>query len=254
MKYKNKEWLKEQYIVLRRHTKDIGQDCGVAAPVIIYWTMKFNLHRRRYGSYSVNDEFFTNINNEKKAYWLGFIAADGCVHNSPGKRLLTICLAIKDINHLERFRQDIQCEKPIYIRKDGNPQLDICSDKLVADLVRHGIHPRKSKTLKAPVLREDLVHHWIRGYFDGDGSVSLGRNNKGVLDHVRGEFFGTKDVIEFIVKYLPTKSSACERIKKGGWDCGFGGTHVIDRVRKFMYKGAHVFLNRKYEIFQKGGA
>lgn len=118
---------------------------------------------------------------------------------------------------------------------------------MVPDLIRHGIHPRKSKTLKAPQLSEELVHHWIRGYFDGDGSVSM---NKG---YVRGEFFGTKNVIEFIVKHLPAKSSACERIKKGGWDCGFGGTHVIDRVKDFFYEGASVFLKRKHSVFQKGG-
>ncbi|MHA2279384.1 MAG: LAGLIDADG family homing endonuclease [Promethearchaeota archaeon] len=245
--YKDENWLRKEYVDKRRHVNDIGEQCGAAGRTVATWVKKFGLKRRRFGSYNVDDSFFECIDTEKKAYWLGFVAADGCVMNRPGKRILTVCLASKDRNHLEQFRRDIQCEKEVHVRKDGNVQFDVCSDKLVADLIRYGVHPRKSKTLKAPELREDLVRHWIRGYFDGDGCVSI--DKKG---NTRGEFFGTRDVIEFVVEHLPSKSSACERAYKGGWDCGFGGNGVAKKVADFLYEGASVFLDRKHAVFQKG--
>lgn len=241
--YKNEEWLRKQYVDKRRHVNEIGEQCGVAGRTVAYWTQKFGLTRRKYGSYNVDDSFFERIDSEKKAYWLGFIAADGCVINRPGKRILTICLAVKDESHLEKFRSDIQCEKEIYTRKDGAVQLDICSDKMVPDLIKHGIHPRKSKTLKAPKLSEDMVHHWIRGYFDGDGSISMCRDG-----NKRGSVFGTEEVMGFLMEYWPNKQKI--RFRNGGFEFSFGGNHAVSKVANFLYKGASVFLQRKHQVFR----
>lgn len=239
--YKNEEWLKEQYVEKRRHINDIGEQCGAAGRTVAYWTQKFDLTRRRYGSYNVDDSFFECINTEEKAYWLGFIAADGCVMNSPGKRLLTICLAVKDRDHLENFRLCIKSDRKIHTRKDGNVQFDVCSDKMVPDLIKHGIHPRKSKTLKAPNLSNDLVHHWIRGYFDGDGCVRMNRSSLYV------EIVGTEDVMNFIRE--KTKLFVSVKERNGLYYLRLHGNGKGARLSAYLYKSAISFLHRKCAIF-----
>ena len=99
-------------------------------------------------------------------------------------------------------RKILEYEGPIYDgkrQKDGKiylySSLQICSCRMVQDLVRHGIVPNKSNILKRPNIDKEYYSHWIRGLFDGDGSVSLCKDG-----NTRGEFFGTKDVMEFVVE------------------------------------------------------
>lgn len=48
---------------------------------------------------------------------------------------------------------------------------------MFGDLSKHGCVPNKSLILKFPTtLPNELVNDFIRGYFDGDGSVYI--NNK----------------------------------------------------------------------------
>ncbi len=242
-KYHDYDWLFRQYVTKGRLVEEIAEDGGCRVRAIRDWIKKFGLVRRRPGSYSVNEDFFRKIDEEKKAYWLGFIAADGCVQNEPKKRLLTITLSKKDADHLERFRQDIQCEKKCYNRKDGNVQLDIVSKKMVGDLIRCGIVPRKSKILKPPQIKKSLTHHWIRGYFDGDGSISLCYDG-----NKRGSVFGTEEVMGFLMEYWPNKQKI--RCRNGGFEFSFGGNHAVSKVADFLYKGASVFLQRKHQVFR----
>ena len=70
--------------------------------------------RRSKSRYSLNERYFDDIDTENKAYWLGFIAADGCVVTKKGRRHLYIELSNKDRCHIEEFRKDIEFNGPIY--------------------------------------------------------------------------------------------------------------------------------------------
>jgi len=184
-RYKNEEWLKEQYCQLRRRSQNIAADCRCGHSEINAWVLKHGLKRRRYGSYAVNDDYFEQIDNQEKAYWLGFLAADGCVDARKGKGLLSLTLAEKDKGHIELFRRCVNTAKPIYTYTKKYPNargtfnisctLNITSRKMVEDLIRHGVVERKTKILKPPQIWEKLIPHWVRGYFDGDGSVRWNR-------------------------------------------------------------------------------
>jgi len=247
--HKNKEWLETEFIGNGRSADDIAKECGVTNVTIRFWARKFGLKRRRYGSKSLDDRYFEKIDTEQKAYWLGFIAADGSVQNKPGKRLLSICLSEKDVEHLLMFRTHIKSDHSIYhahrITSFGpcrSAQLDLSSAKMVSDLSKCGIVPRKSLILSPPQIRKSLVRHWIRGYFDGDGSVSA-----------NGSFciVGTDAVVKFIRSNLPV--NLCLR--------KVGKCTRIDSVRKssfpklynHLYKGSSIHLGRKHEIFRKLG-
>lgn len=242
--YRAKSWLQQKYCQENQQVERIAAECNVSRSVITSWVVKHNLKRRHWGSYDLDVAYFDEINTQDKAYWLGFIAADGCVINRPAKRLLTITLAKKDESHLVKLSECVGSNKPIHQRKDGAVQLDLCSDHMVRSLIKHGIVERKSKVLKAPRLSEDLVRHWIRGYFDGDGSISR------CLDgHTRGQFFGTSDVITFVASNIPA-NCGCNKVA-AGYACGFGGRNVVDKMRFYLYNEANLFLARKRQVFDR---
>lgn len=147
----------------------------------------------------VDSFFFHHIDSEEKAYWLGFMYADGYVTGS----VMGVKLHIKDIDHLQKFREDIQSQHTIgtYVMKsgfanaNGTPycSLTIKDKQLVQDLNDCGVTYNKSKTLVFPtedVVPSHLIHHFIRGYFDGDGSVYASSATPSI------SFEGTKEFLE----------------------------------------------------------
>lgn len=75
-----------------------------------------------------NEKFFYQIKSEQSAYWLGFIATDGCISSS--RNTLQIKFGLKDTEHLEKFRSDIESENQVK-RYEKYPQFRI--DNRVVD-------------------------------------------------------------------------------------------------------------------------
>lgn len=59
-----------------------------------------NIERKKKPQYTKNDDFFENIDSEEKAYFLGFICADGSIINKKNK--LSFCL-----NTIEEYNNQI---------------------------------------------------------------------------------------------------------------------------------------------------
>ena len=125
--------------------------------------------------YKYNKKFFNNIDTEEKAYWAGFIAADGNVRKDFLK--MRIELNIQDHAHLEKFRKNIEGNNPIKesIRpKNHSCYIDINCKELCIALNDLGITPKKSLTLKFnyDLLPNIYLKDFLRGLWDGDGSFS----------------------------------------------------------------------------------
>lgn len=109
----NKKQLADAY-------KKLGT-CAAIAEHFNYSVRGIHSAMRRYGikmnsqrKYSVDETFFTKT-NEKSFYWAGFIAADGCISRyENGNMCVTLTLALKDINILEKFKHQIKYTGPIY--------------------------------------------------------------------------------------------------------------------------------------------
>jgi hypothetical protein len=144
--------------------------------------------------YNINETFFDEIDSEEKAYFLGLLYADG--YNHPASSHTSIALKESDRSILEKLRDLIYNEPwPLKykIRRKGaegdltnrQNQYQLCfSSKYLANkLVEFGCYPDKSLTLQFPnFLSKNLMPHFIRGYFDGDGSISLYKeNNRGSI-------------------------------------------------------------------------
>ncbi len=145
--------------------------------------------------YGLNHNYFDNIDSEHKAYILGFLYADGNV--SQNKYYITIDLSYDDVNMLDYISNQIYNEQPPYfIREINNKKyckLQISSKHMANKLVELGCVPNKTDVLKFPnekIISQDLQRHFIRGYFDGDGSITFRNNNPMIY------IIGNKDVLE----------------------------------------------------------
>lgn len=201
---------------------------------------------------------FTNIDTAEKAYILGFIGADGCVYRKGNSLVLEINIGTKDRGLLERLRDLLLptsniYEKPPKTKKhQGQCQLVISDTKCCSMLMEHGIVLRKSKVLRPPdKLPKSLQHHYIRGYFDGDGSIGIStdRRRNPPSKRLVCSLAGTKHVLRFIDDcfFGFYQHQASVREGKGCFDLKFGGTTAV-RFCQYMYTDAAFYMNRKYSI------
>lgn len=124
--------------------------------------------------YELDLDYFDKINDSNKAYWLGFISADGNVY----KNKFSIELSEKDEKHLEKLKNDLKTNRPLYHRCRNNKQyvsIEISNKHFVDNLKRHGIVPRKTWNLIFPDIPDIYYKDYIRGFIDGDGYYSFNK-------------------------------------------------------------------------------
>lgn len=164
----------------RKAAAEMGVDYSQARKILKGSGRTLVKSRRRY---SVNSEFFDDYTPES-CYWAGFIAADGSVFKAARRyKRVAIRLARKDRDHLERFRRVADVTYLVHdhdrVRDDGiiSYESGVCAtspewfDALCA---KFNLQERKTLVLRPPPrgVREDLLWHYVRGYFDGDGCAS----------------------------------------------------------------------------------
>lgn len=195
---------------------------------------------------NINSFIFDKIDSEEKAYWLGFIFADGYVSKESNFEL---SLSIKDVNHLINFKNFLNFEGKIYIDNViGRCRLLFQDFQLVNSLKSLGCVNKKSLVLSFPNINEIYYSHFIRGYFDGDGYVSDINNSISI------SIVGTQNFLETVhdiinvsklkIKHRQPKHSAEVHISE------FSGEDAR-RFGKFIYENSTICLNRKHERFLK---
>lgn len=199
--------------------------------------------------YDWDDSYFEVINTEHKAYWLGFLMADGYLTNG---KVVGVKLAIKDIDHLHKLKTCLKSSIPIHVYTSNSNSysganykycaLTITSKKMYEDLLDKGLTPNKSKTLRFPNLNEELIPHFIRGYFDGDGSVYNSKNG------VRFSLLGTESFLSVVKKIISPKSKSKLYKAKGISYISLGGNNAKAALN-ILYNGATIYLDRKYEKY-----
>ena len=151
-----------------KNIKKVAKSFGVSTRPIKRILDKNNIHltNRRY---DVNHNYFEDIDCEEKAYWLGFLYADGCVRKSKSGSQLVLKLSIKDEGHLYKFKENIESGHKInysesnVITKKGNLStskncsIRVNSNKMIEGLIRQGCVPRKTFTIQTPNINDDLI-------------------------------------------------------------------------------------------------
>ncbi len=131
--------------------------------------------------YNINENFFDIIDTQEKSYILGFLYADGTnIDTNDGQNSISFTQLEQDIDILEKINMAMDSTYPIhsYIQKSNDKikcKLSFYSQKISDCLTELGAPPRKSLILEFPnkemFKSEDLIRHFIRGYFDGDGCI-----------------------------------------------------------------------------------
>lgn len=199
----------------------------------------------------VNHDFFNVIDTEEKAYWLGFLYADG--YNDTKFYQIELSLKEEDFEMVNLFKSTLSSSYKIMKRKinlNGKTFYSyrhiIYSKKLSKRLEKLGCPKNKSLILKFPdknIVPNNLIHHFMRGYFDGDGCIS---GTKFMLN-------GTKQFLDLFIKVLRNNTN----ISKAGYWSMDGKAHRWSHASKkdlklignFLYKDAHIYLKRKYDKF-----
>lgn len=192
---------------------------------------------------------FEKIDTEEKAYWLGFLYADGSISLTEDK--IELGLAEKDLNHIEKFKKFLGINNKISYRQSSKSyRLSFRSQSCKQDLINKGCVPKKSLILKFPTEQQVpyyLIKHFIRGYFDGDGWFTNTSNcfQVGII--------GTQDFIKGFLNYIQNvnktnKIFICHR-EKGAKRYVFGAYQDVLNFLNWIYKDSSVYLDRKYEHY-----
>lgn len=216
--------------------------------------------QRRIKKHKVNFNFFKTWSPDM-AYVLGFIGADGNICHSGRGHSLQVACDDKDV--IEKIKIVLSYEGPIYqkIRENGkiSYSLRICDQIIFHDLQKLGITERKSLTLTPPRMPKSLIRHFIRGYFDGDGSVYL--NNRPYKSKLGVAIYtASKYMSEFLYQRLKLlfKNSYNGTVRmrlahqKTPYYCISFGQKSASKFFIYMYKDANVYLERKYNKFIEG--
>jgi len=206
-------------------------------------------------------DYFSKIDNEEKAYFLGFLYADGCIKDNGG---VTLSLHNDDAYMVKKFAAAIYIE-PESLKYDlhcsRQTRITVSNKKIHKDLINLGLIPRKSLTIRFPTQQQvpdSLLRHFIRGVFDGDGCACF----KTSSDRDTYHFFsniasGSRDFIlslkEVLEKYELTPNFG-ERIPKGYnpiYSLSFTRNASNKKFFEFLYKDVTIFLTRKKAKFDQ---
>lgn len=168
-------------------------DCG-----FVYERDGNRFHKK----YFFNEEYFDIIDKQDKAYWLGFLYADGYLI---GKNAIGCSLNKKDKTHLELFLNEINVnENPLRYEKSTNSyNFRLTSQHMYDKLVEYGFSTEKSYDITDKpfkVIPDALKKYFVLGFFDGDGYVSLSSENCNLVGVVTNNSDLLKAIVDFANK------------------------------------------------------
>jgi DNA-binding transcriptional regulator WhiA len=250
-------------------TVKLAKEHGVGDSCIATWirkaggTLRTNSQSKR--KFSFNEEFFVKIDTELKAYWLGFLLADGYIGKYGGKwRNLWCTLSAKDANHLQLFMNHIGSDYPVAVYQRANhrkARICLTSMAAVGDLVRKKWCEFKSEG-NCHIMKyvpDHLFNHFVRGYFDGDGSivrkVRQDRHSKAyqysfvLVAHANHHNF--LDAIR--AKMVVATGVKDKALKRRGsvWVCHWNGNAQVGSLCQWLYSNASAWLPRKRERYEE---
>lgn len=210
-----------------------------------------NLGRKK--QYPFNEEYFNCIDCYEKAYWLGFLSADGYIDSERGK--IEIGLQGQDIEHLEKFSKAVQSKKPIDTsnkifngKKYSACRVTLFSKQMIKNLQCFNIINNKSLIFNPPIkeLKQEFYLPWITGYFDGDGILSVDQSNR-----ITVGFIGTFETINFIKNFFQIDNIiSSEHNSKDTFKICYSGKTGI-KILKQIYQTEYsqLYLKRKYDKY-----
>ncbi|GAB6602323.1 LAGLIDADG family homing endonuclease [Bacillus cereus] len=227
-------------------TSEIAMLANVSARYIRMVLSDSNVPRRAIGSwkrkYDITEDYFKTWSNNM-AYILGFIAADGVIP----KENQCVSISQKESYILEDIKKELKTNQPLYQnKKTGVYMLNINSKTIKDDLMNiHGIMPCKSFNIEFPFVPEEYLHHFVRGYFDGDGYVNYETYTVSFV----GGSYSFMNSLHQILQNRNLRADILNQNKH--YRVILSGRKSIQLFSNWIYKDKDIYLHRKYEVFQK---
>jgi intein-encoded DNA endonuclease-like protein len=248
----------------------VSEKIGINRKNINYYIKKYNIKViNRFRSKHCNDNYFNTIDTEEKAYLLGFFIADGCISKD---NRLGFSNSIDDLSVLELAKKEISPDSKIFrinykkgaVNRKEQCRLRIMSNILTDVLInKYGILKNKTKDnlfkFNFDLIPENLHVHFIRGFFDGDGSVSFYETRNTIFFNFSfistsfnfmnqiGEIFENKFKIRKVIKENQGKTINWFSMR---FDYNRNRTLKINEIYEWLYKDATCFLERKKIKFE----
>lgn len=236
-------------------TSKLAQICGCQVCNIHVHLKKQGVTFRSFSEanrkYKYNREFFKEIDTEEKAYILGFLFADG--YNQEGKNCVSIRIDNQDEEILFKIRKALNSNHPItrYGEKE-NSDFSITCQTLSKTLAEKGCVRAKSCILEYPLehISDDLHSHFIRGYFDGDGCISIS-NYKNYIQY-SFSMVGTWNFLSavqniFMEKCGVNKTKFSKRKIYGcSYTLHYNGRMNVLKLLDYLYRDSTIYLERKF--------
>ncbi len=250
----------------------ISKIYNVSTKPIFRILKKHHIKTRRVGHpkiYKCNENIFQE-NTEQSFYLAGFIAADGTIKKQKYSNILKISLSAKDKSHLEKIQKLLDNDSPIklYSYKPKNNiivnnnalyekysyvELTITSSKICKDLERFNIVSNKTYKYDLPewLVQHPMFNHFIRGYIDGDGTISSSLRKKYNKPQISLSLIGNYEVLLKInnafVKIGANNSKINHKPNtKQTYKIRYGGNIQLQKIGKFLYKNSTIHLDRKF--------
>lgn len=201
-------------------------------------------------NYTIDKDFFHKPWNEEQAYVLGFFMADGHLkygqtNNKKSPTAYTINFASTDKEIPQMIKQVMNSEHPIRtveptsVTKQNTHILELHGKKLTKPLYDMNLQGQKFDNLKFPDMRDDLQRHFIRGFFDGDGHVSI-------VGSISGGFSSSdQSFLSEIQNKLPVKTTLSTE------SLIWSGKNKTAKIHEYFYEDAEYFLSRKKKTMDR---
>lgn len=246
---------------------NISKEINISRRAVSRVLREKGINTRLKNRYLLNDNYFNEIDTEAKAYILGFIYADGFVGD---EKYNNIVISINDYDILQWMAKEIEFTGTIRNTKKGGFENSKSgyslnfSSKIMANRLREiGLYPNKSLTIsELPKISNELMRHFVRGYFDGDGSILLSHNSsyyrngnivkKYIYPTYNFSILGTENFLKSIAKeanfnYVKIKDTKTKEIKS----LNICAKKEFDNIFNYLYLNSTIKLERKYNKWKE---
>lgn len=264
-----KDFLKGSYLTDKKSTKEIGKEVGVSNTTVIKWLKVYKVRIRGSRLYKKpNLAKLQRCNTEDVAYFLGFFAADGNLSTDSGSERITFNLNIQDLSILRKFKKTLEVNNKITfiepkktkykgkIISSGKQcvlRVNCVGLKRCLDRFQLGhIHKKNRKIIISSNIPNRLVRHFIRGYFDGDGCITINdrKRKPGMV------IASSSERILLQIEGFLNREGFTTKLKRRGdsSSCYYLQINInllnIKKMYNYLYKDSTIFLPRKRKKFQ----
>lgn len=241
--------------------KEIGQHFKLTKRAMGKLFKEFNISSRRKNRYTLNEHFFDSIDNELKAYLLGYLFADGFVGDEEYNNIV-FSQKKDDMEAVELFKESIEYTGELRIFEPGKASFKNSQDHVVVNfssehmankLRNYGLLKKESyKSL--PKIDNNLLRHFVRGFFDGDGSITLTKSHYKDKVYYSGalDIIVNKNLVDFFLNLFSDIHFTIDQSKTDYMV--YLKCHSKKGVKFFydyFYKDSKYFLSRKKRKFDE---